>query len=127
VSNNISERDWTSKLGETTKVMLEVSCGRNGRIFLPWPMKANGLIKLEVTGCTIEGFSSEFNKSSKLVDELEDLVLDNCVSKTSLDNIFDIIYKPVSREYDCGQESLHSVVRRNMSYSQEVEFRNVIL
>lgn len=110
-------RDWTSKLGETTKVMLEVSCGRNGRIFLPWPMKANGLIKLEVTGCTIEGFSSEFNKSSKLVDELEDLVLDNCVSKTSLDNIFDIIYKPVSREYDCGQESLHSVVRRNMSYS----------
>lgn len=110
-------REWTSKLSEATKVILEVSCSKNGRIFLPWPMKANGLIKLEVTGCTLEGFTSEFNKSSKLVDELQDLVLDNCVSKTSLDNIFNIIYKPVSQEFDCGQETLHSAVRRNMSYS----------
>lgn len=110
-------REWTSKLSQSTKVILEVSCSRNGRIFLPWPMKANGLIRLEVTGCTLEGFTSEFNKSSNLVDELEDLVLDNCISKTNLDNIFDIIYKPVSRQYDCGQETLYSVVRRNISYS----------
>jgi hypothetical protein len=45
-------------------------------MFLPWPMKAKGLVKLEVRGCTLEGFTSEFNKSSKLVDELQDLTLD---------------------------------------------------
>lgn len=110
-------RVWTSELAESTKVALEVSCGPNGRMFLPWPMKAKGLVKLEVRGCTIEGFTSEFNKTSKLVDELQDFTLDSCVSVMSLDNIFDLIYTPVSQEYDCGQQTIHSSVIRNMTYS----------
>lgn len=110
-------RVWTSELAESTKVALEVSCGPNGRMFLPWPMKAKGLVKLEVRGCTIEGFTSEFNKTSKLVDELQDFTLDSCVSVMSLDDIFDLIYTPVSQEYDCGQQTIHSSVIRNMTYS----------
>jgi hypothetical protein len=86
-------------------------------MFLPWPMKAKGLVKLEVRGCTLEGFTSEFNKTSKLVDELQDLTLDSCDSVMSLDNIFDLIYTPVSQEYDCGQQKIHSSVIRNMTYS----------
>jgi hypothetical protein len=43
-------RVWTSELPKSTKVALEVSCGPNGRMFLPWPMKAKGLVKLEVRG-----------------------------------------------------------------------------
>lgn len=111
-------RSWTSRLGRSIKVSLEVSCGPNGWFFLPWPMKARGLTKLDVNGCGIEGFFTEFNVTNRnLVDELKDFSLKNCVLMADVDSIYDIIYKPVSKEYDCGQQSLSRVVRRNISYT----------
>ncbi|CAC5389674.1 unnamed protein product [Mytilus coruscus] len=112
----INFRQWTSALGNVVKVSLDVTCSSNGRIYLPWPMKATGLIKLNVEGCILEGFASEFNKPTNLKDELQELSMDNCVIVSNLDSIFDIIYKPVTQEYDCGQQTLRSAVRRNISY-----------
>ena len=114
--NFIDFRQWTSGLGNAVKVSLDITCSSNGRVYIPWPMKANGLVKLTIEGCTLEGYASEFNTPTRLKDELQDLSLDNIVIVSNLDSIFDIIYKPVTPEYDCGQQTLRSAVRRNISY-----------
>jgi hypothetical protein len=123
--------EWTSRLGRSIKVSLEVSCGPNGWFFLPWPMKARGLTKLDVNGCGIEGFFTEFNVTNRnLVDELKDFSLGHGRKNhpfgpqdTSNDTFIDLPNRDVHernllKSKPSSTNNLHFRIRFLLSYGQ---------
>lgn len=109
-------KGWARWLPYKSKIILDVSCSSGGRFLLPHPMKAKGLKILRVKGCVIEGFFSNFAVQSNLLDELQVLELENCAIMSNIHNILDITLKPLTQEYDCGQQTVRRDVRRNITY-----------
>ncbi|XP_052060742.1 uncharacterized protein LOC127701019 [Mytilus californianus] len=112
----IDFKQWTSELERTVTVSLDVTCSSKGVFFLPWPMKARGLIKLNVKGCVLEGFFSESLTPTNLKDELQELSLEDCVIASNLKRGVYLFNTPLTKEIDCGQQTLQRSVWRNISY-----------
>ncbi|XP_071173662.1 uncharacterized protein [Mytilus edulis] len=110
-------RHWTSELESVVKVSLNVTCSSKGIFILPWPMKARGLIKLNVKGCVLAEYFSESLTPTNLKDELLELFLENCVIASNVKHSIDAFNKPVSQEIGCGQQTLQRSVWRNISYT----------
>ncbi|XP_071173664.1 uncharacterized protein [Mytilus edulis] len=111
-------KQWTSELERAVKISLDVTCSSKGVFFLPWPMKARGLTKLHVKGCILDGFLSESFTPTNLKDELQELSLDNCVITANMKQAIRLLSTPLTQEIDCGQQTLHRSVWRNITYTQ---------
>ncbi|XP_063443146.1 uncharacterized protein LOC134723472 [Mytilus trossulus] len=118
-------RQWTSELESAVKVSLDVTCKSKGVFFLPRPMTARGLIKLNVKGCVLAGYFSESLTPTNLKDELLELSLDNCVIASNVKRLIDSVNKPVTKEIDCGQQTLQRSVWRNISYTNTNDMEGV--
>ncbi|CAC5389672.1 unnamed protein product [Mytilus coruscus] len=118
---------WTSELESTVKVSLDVTCSKKGVFSLPWPMKARGLIKLNVKGCVLEGFFPESLTPTNLKDELQELSLDTCVIVSNLKRVIYLFNTPLTKEIDCGQQTLQRSVWRNISYMSTNNMEDVTI
>ncbi|CAC5389673.1 unnamed protein product [Mytilus coruscus] len=112
----IDFKQWTSELETAVTVSLDVTCSSKGVFFLPWPMKARGLIKLNVKGCVLEGFFQDSLTPTNLKDELQELSLENCVIAVNMKRVIDLFNTPLTQEIDCGQQTVQRSVWHNISY-----------
>ncbi|XP_063442546.1 uncharacterized protein LOC134722846 [Mytilus trossulus] len=110
-------KQWTSELERAVKISLDVTCSSKRVFFIPWPMKARGLTKLNVKGCILDGFFSESFTPTHLKDELQELSLDNCVITVNMKQVIRLLSTPLTQEIDCGQQTLQRSVWRNITYT----------
>lgn len=107
---------WAQQLPSRTRLHMKVSCRRDARFLLPWPMRAKGLKTLQVHGCVIEGLFSEIGVRTNLLDELEVMEIDSCSVISTVQTLFDITVKHITKEYNCGQQTLKRSIWRNVTY-----------
>ncbi|VDI61399.1 Hypothetical predicted protein [Mytilus galloprovincialis] len=115
-------RKLVSDLSGTTVVILNITCGDVGQLRLPWPMKSRNINELWVDGCHVHGFH-EFDLSmSDVPDRLVKLKLQNSVIESS---VFDTLSIFSKESFDCGQQTLSSLVMRNISYELILEPKDI--
>ncbi|RUS80593.1 hypothetical protein EGW08_011648 [Elysia chlorotica] len=105
-------------------VFLTVECRDEAAISLPWPMKANGLVGLKVSGCRLKDkYADVFNPDiSTLPDEMRVLDIRDSVWLSDV-AAFELMTQSevllgMSADYDCGQDStLEYIVMSNLTDS----------
>ncbi|XP_061196724.1 uncharacterized protein LOC133204999 [Saccostrea echinata] len=113
--NFLEFREWIDNL--KNNVTLELTCLKNGTVFLPAPFRARNLRKLYVKNCVIDGYHSENFVISKYPDYMSYLSL---IDVVILIDPIEIAGRSVNKsqflksDY-CGQETLLGFVERNVS------------
>nr|QNL15307.1 toll-like receptor 6.1 [Littorina littorea] len=96
------------------EVAVDLQCQEEGMVSLPWPMRAPGLVKLNVTSCLLLDKYADFNTSAEQIpDSLRFLDMHDCVWLNYPDEVNYVIRnaKSVSSEFECGQDSTLVVYR----------------
>lgn len=110
-------RKWLDNLNFVRDVSLRIACAEGGSLYIPWPMRARNLKKLEIKDCLLKGYFDENNVKSKYPDTLEVRNIANSAIEISLFEWFNMIkdMQP-TKSYTCGQESLVKSIERNNTY-----------
>ena len=113
-------RNYAKK--ENTKFSVTINCAKGGLVALPWPMKGANIVELSVTGCTIDNFLTEMTVSTKVPDELKSLTLSDVSIEIPLRELYHLSLHPkdITRDADCGQLTLESIIFRNLHFELEV-------
>ncbi|CAG5115591.1 unnamed protein product [Candidula unifasciata] len=120
-------RDWLRGIPGIS-VFVDVSCSNGGHISLPWPMKANGVVGVLVSGCILKGKYADFGNPdiSLIPDQLRVLEIRNSVWLSDGSG-YDILRSPaglanLTSDYDCGQDStIEYLVTNNVSDALELD------
>lgn len=106
-------------LPETAHIVLNITCAEKGQVRLPWPMKSRNILELSVDNCEVFGFH---DADSKLVldfpDRLVSLQMYRCTIESGVLEAIHVLSNQVSR---CGQQTLASLIMKNISYELVVE------
>lgn len=115
--NFLKFRKWLDNLDPLGDVSLNISCLEGGSIYVPWPMRARNLKKIEIRNCLLRGYFSEYSIQSRYPDSLSHRHIENCATEVSVLEWFNMIRNmQFERSYTCGQESLVKSVVRNNTY-----------
>ena len=114
-------RQWSDKknYSRSRKIILDIRCTETGSVFLPWPMRARNLYTLNVEGCLIKGYFSEFLNETRIPDTLSKLTIRDCVIETSMQSQMEraALVNHISKSYDCGQQdTLVEYITSNITY-----------
>lgn len=115
-------RKLLSDLSGTSIVILNITCGNVGQLRLPWPMKSRNINELWVDGCHVHGFHEFDSSMSDIPDRMVKLKLENSIIESS---VFDTLSIFSKESFDCGQQTLSSLVMRNISYELVLEPKDV--
>lgn len=105
-------------LPETAHIVLNISCGENGQVRLPWPMKSKNVLELFVENCKVFGFNDADTKFAKFSDRLVSLQMKSCVIESGVLEAIHVFSNQVSK---CGQQTLVSLIMKNISYDLVIE------
>lgn len=115
--NFLKFRKWLDNLDPLGDVSLNISCLEGGSVFVPWPMRARNLKKIEIRNCLLTGYFSEFSVQSRYPDSLSHRLIENCATQVDILEWFNMIRNmEFEKSYTCGQESLVQAVERNNTY-----------
>ena len=114
-------RDWTAGKPSSQRYHVSIRC-YGGKIFLPWPYRAQRVVSLQVHDCHVYGMFSEWNKTNVLADELEYLETANIVVHSSIEEIFNRVsnINKLRPDYECGQQTLVTSLVRNVNYDFDI-------
>lgn len=114
--NFVDFRQWLDKLSETVgDVSLNIHCYYGAYIYLPFPFRARHLKKLHIKNCLIRMYLSEWKAPKKYPDTLEDLLIANSEISIDLPSMEEVITTPLTKQTDCGQETLQRMAMRNVT------------
>ncbi|BFZ12913.1 hypothetical protein BsWGS_15952 [Bradybaena similaris] len=117
-------RDWLRGIPDIS-VFVDVSCSNGGQISLPWPMKANGVVGIIVSGCLLSGKYADFGNPDifRIPDQLRVLEIRNSVwlnDESGYERLRRGLVNLTS-DYDCGQDStIEYLVTNNVSDAVEL-------
>ncbi|XP_070191959.1 uncharacterized protein [Littorina saxatilis] len=109
-------RDALGALVNSTgiEVAVDLQCQEGGMVRLPWPMRAPGLVKLNVTNCLLLDKYADFKTPAEQIpDSLRFLDMNDCVWLNDPKEVNYVIENAenVSSEFECGQDSTIVVYR----------------
>ncbi|XP_052817885.1 uncharacterized protein LOC128243914 [Mya arenaria] len=109
-------RTWSAS-EQNANYSIQIICN-GGAIHLPWPFKAQNIHSLEVDGCKVQGFLSEMTMVQTLPDQLRTLALTRSTIVIPFSEMFQLRnnLNMIPRETDCGQNTLESLVLRDVHY-----------
>lgn len=117
-------RDWLRGIPGIS-VFVDVSCSNGGHISLPWPMRANGVIGIVVSGCLLSGKYADFGNPDiiHIPDQLRVLEIRNSVWLND-ESGFERLRRGLANltsDYDCGQDStIEYLVTNNVTDAVEL-------
>ena len=113
-------RNRVAKENKTFSVT--INCNNGGLVGLPWPMKAENIVELSVTGCVIDDFLTEMTVEHTTADALKSLILSDVSIEIPLRDVYHLSLNPnkITRDADCGQLSLESITFRNIHFELEM-------
>lgn len=115
--NFVDFRHWLDKLLDPVgDVSLNIHCFNGAYIYLPFPYRARHLKKLKVNNCLIRNYLSEWKAQKNYPDSLKDLEIVHSEIEVDLPTMEDVVSNLVTKETDCGQETLETLVMRNVTF-----------
>ena len=114
-------RKWTASKPSSHKYHVSIKCF-GGKLFLPWPYRAQRVVSLQVQDCHVYGMFSEWNMTNVLADEMEYLETANIVVHNTIEELFNRLSNidKLRPDYDCGQQTLVTTLVRNVKYEFDV-------
>lgn len=111
-------RKWLDNLDPLGDVSLRITCTEGGSLYIPWPMRARNLKRLEIKNCLLRGYFDEHDVKSRYPDSLEVRSIVNSVTEVSLLDWVNVVKSMQSeKSYTCGQETLVRSIVSNNTYS----------
>ena len=107
---------------EKRQFSVGIACVDGGSVTLPWPMKAENVVELNVTGCIVDSFLTEMTVQHKIGDHLRTLLLSDVSINIPLRTLHYVSTNPskITSDADCGQLSLESITFRNIHFELEI-------
>ena len=107
---------------ERRQFSVAINCTNGGSVALPWPMKAENVVDLNVTGCIIESFLTEMTVQHNIGDQLRTLLLVDVSMHIPLRDLYKVSSNPskITTDADCGQLTLESITFRNIHFELEI-------
>ena len=112
-------RAWTS--AHQSPHSVKITCTGNGKFNAPWPLKADNLNKLEISGCLLTGYFDDIYKREmdNETDSLTHVNIFNNVIEVHIMDVIDYVMNMAnsSKSAYCGSQKLVISAFRNNTYS----------